>query len=47
MLRQAITQLPRGAPERTILFKEALVLLEDAEKQNPFRPQIFFIRGLL
>ena len=47
MLRQAITQLPRGATERTILFREALVLLEDAEKQNPFRPQIFFIRGLL
>ena len=23
------------------------MLLEDAEKQNPFRPQIFFIRGLL
>ena len=46
MLRQAITQLPRGATERTILFREALVLLEDAEKQNPFRPQIFFIRGL-
>ncbi len=47
LLRQAITQLPRGASERTILFREALVLLEDAEKQNPFRPQIFFIRGLL
>ena len=47
LLRQAITQLPRDAPERTILFKEALVLLEDAEKQNPLRPQIFFIRGLL
>ncbi len=47
MLRQAITQLPRGAPERTVLFKEAFALLEDAEKANPFRSQIFFIRGLL
>lgn len=47
MLRQAITQLPRDVPERTTLFREALVLLEDAEKQNPLRPQIFFIRGLL
>ena len=47
LLRQAITQLPRGAPERTTLFREALVLLEDAEKQNPLRPQMFFIRGLL
>lgn len=47
LLRQAITQLPRDAPERTVLFREALVLLENAEKQNPLRPQIFFIRGLL
>ena len=47
LLRQAIPKLPSGAPERTILFKEALVLLEDAEKQNPLRSQIFFIRGLL
>lgn len=47
LLRQAITQLPRDAPERTTLFREALVLLKDAEKQNPLRPQVFFIRGLL
>lgn len=47
LLRQAITQLPRDAPERMTLFREALVLLEGAEKQNPLRPQIFFIRGLL
>lgn len=47
LLRQAMTQLPRGVPERMTLFKEALMLLEDAEKQNPLRSQIFFIRGLL
>lgn len=47
MLRQAITQLPRGATERAVLFKEAFALLEGAEKANPFRSQIFFIRGLL
>lgn len=47
LLRQAITQLPRDASERTTLFREALFLLKDAEKQNPLRPQVFFIRGLL
>lgn len=47
LLRQAIAQLPRQAPERAVLFRESLVLLESAEKQNPLRPQVFFIRGLL
>jgi len=47
LLRQAIIQLPRDARERTVLFREALALLEDAEKANPFRPQVFFVRALL
>lgn len=47
LLHQAIIQLPREANERAILFREALALLEDAEKVNPLRPQIFFVRALL
>ncbi len=47
LLRQAIIQLPRDAGERAVLFREALALLENAEKANPFRPQIFFVRALL
>lgn len=47
LLRQAIIQLPRDAGERAVLFREALALLENAEKANPFRPQVFFVRALL
>ncbi len=48
LLRQAIAQLPRKeSVERTTLYREALSLLDDAEKLNSLRPQIFFIRGLI
>lgn len=47
LLRQAITQLPRDTSERAVLYREGLALLEKAEKANPFRPQIFFVRALL
>ena len=48
MLRQALGHLPpdSGADRRT-LYREALALLDDAEKVNPLRPQLFFVRGLL
>jgi len=29
------------------LYREALALLNDSEKVNPLRPQVYFIRGLL
>lgn len=47
LFRQAITQLPRDAAERTTLYREAFALLEDAERANPLRPQVFVIRALL
>ncbi len=47
LFRQAITQLPRDAAERAALYREALALLEDAERANPLRSQVFFIRALL
>jgi O-antigen ligase len=48
MLRQAILALPAEArAQRATLHREALALLADAEKVNPLRPQIFFVRGLL
>lgn len=47
LLRYAIQALPPAAPHRTTLFNEALALLRDAERVNPVRSQIFYIRGLL
>ena len=48
MLRQALGQLPPGSgADRRTLYREALALLDDAEKANPLRSQLFFIRGLL
>lgn len=49
MLRQALGQLPPGGGDvdRRTLYREALALLDDAEKVNPLRPQLFFVRGLL
>jgi len=47
LLRQVLTHLPRTAGERAVLFREAVALLENAERVNPLRPQIFFMRGLL
>ncbi len=48
LLRQAALKLPAGsAAERKLLYQSALAMLEDAEKVNPLRPQIFFMRGLL
>ncbi len=47
LFRQAMTQLPRDAKERVALYREALALLEDAERANPLRPQVLFIRALL
>ncbi len=48
MLRQAIPALPAGAQtQRITLYREALALLADAEKVNPRRTQIYYIRGML
>lgn len=48
LLRQALAQLPPGnSVDRRTLYREALALLDDAEKMNPLRPQIYFVRGLL
>lgn len=48
LLRQAIPALPSTAsPQRMAIYREALVLLEDAVKVNPLRPQTPYIRGML
>ena len=47
LLRQATGRLPQGSAERRTLYDEALALLADAERANPLRPQIFFLRGLV
>lgn len=48
LLRLAISLLPNDSErERRILFQDALILLDSAERTNPVRPQIFFIRGML
>src|SRR3989344_1775838 len=49
MLRQALGQLPPGGgdADRRTLYREALALLDAAEKGNPVSPQLFFVRGLL
>lgn len=48
MLRQALWHLPPGSDtERQTLYREALALLAAAERVNPLRSQLFFVRGLL
>ena len=48
LLRQALSQLPPGSDaDRRTVYREALALLNDSEKVNPLRPQVYFIRGLL
>lgn len=48
LLRQAIQALPADASsQRKTLFHESLAQLADAERVNPVRPQIYYIRGML
>jgi O-antigen ligase len=48
LLRQAIPALPPDAQkQRAVLYNEALMLLVTAEKVNPLRAQIYYIRGML
>lgn len=48
LLRLAIPLLPGDSErQRRTLFQDALVLLDSAERVNPVRPHIFFIRGML
>lgn len=48
LLRSAITFLPADSGrERGVLFQDALALLDSAERKNPVRPHIFFIRAAL
>lgn len=48
LLRLAISVLPPDSEkEKKALFHDALAMLEAAERVNPVRQQIFFIRGML
>jgi tetratricopeptide (TPR) repeat protein len=48
LLRQAIPSLPPTAlPQRKVIYREAMSMLADAERVNPVRPQVGFIRGML
>ena len=48
LLRQAISALPpANIKQRQTLFRETLLLLKDAERVNPLRPQTYYIRGML
>lgn len=48
LLRQAIPSLPAGAEaQRKVIYREVLALLADAERVNPVRSQIAYIRGML
>lgn len=48
LLRQAIPSLPPAAlPQRKVIYREALAMLVDAERVNPVRPQVGYIRGML
>ncbi len=48
LLRQAIPSLPPTAlPQRKVIYREALAMLVDAERVNPVRPQVGYIRGML
>lgn len=48
LLRQAIPALPPTAlPQRKVIYREALAMLVDAERVNPARPQVGYIRGML
>lgn len=48
LLRQAISALPpTNIKQRQTLFRETLLLLKDAERVNPLRPQTYYIRGML
>lgn len=48
LLRQAAAALPSNArTERQALYREALALLTEAEKVNPVRAQIHYLRGLI
>lgn len=48
LLRQAIPSLPPTAlPQRKVIYREALAMLTDAERVNPVRAQVGYIRGML
>lgn len=48
LLRRAALQVPpENAAERRVLYEQAHALLNDADKVNPLRPQLPFIRALL
>lgn len=48
LLRLAISVLPLDSEkEKKALFHDALAMLDAAERANPVRSQIFFIRGML
>lgn len=48
LLRQAIPSLPPAAlVQRKVIYREALAMLVDAERVNPVRPQVGYIRASL
>lgn len=47
LYRHLIARLPADAPERPVLYREALALLDDAQAANPYRAMIHAVRARL